>query len=292
MPELEYTNGRYFNVGREAATKQDWNRVADLSIFAHYCCLQAENGHRVTVAVFGLFHPERIDVSIPQDGIVTMRKGSADIRQVLASGQRLQVESRGEQLKISFFESDGRLLLGHSADAVRTEETVCTLSVPGRIRRDFFGRLEVKARNGLLLPRITVKEESAVQQILQSEMADVQQTEALRSQAVLVRGYLRTSKGRHQKEGYDFCDTTHCQFFTEFKSVASRFSQAANDTEGLVLTFLGKPIQPLYTAVCGGRTLAGFADRYGPQEGSGYPFRSVSCRFCVGHPLFDMGNQG
>ena len=216
-----------------------------------------------------------------------MRKGSADIRQVLASGQRLQVESRGEQLKISFFESDGRLLLGHSADAVRTEETVCTLSVPGRIRRDFFGRLEVKARNGLLLPRITVKEESAVQQILQSEMADVQQTEALRAQAVLVRGYLRTSKGRHRKEGYDFCDTTHCQFFTEFKSVASRFSQAANDTEGLVLTFLGKPIQPLYTAVCGGRTLAGFADRYGPQEGSGYPFRSVSCRFCVGHPLFE-----
>ncbi len=105
----------------------------------------------------------------------------------MASGQRLQVESRGEQLKISFFESDGRLLLGHSADAVRTEETVCTLSVPGRIRRDFFGRLEVKARDGLLLPRITVKEESAVQQILQSEMADVQQTEALRSQAVLVR---------------------------------------------------------------------------------------------------------
>ena len=92
-----------------------------------------------------------------------------------------------------------------------------TLSVPGRIRRDFFGRLELKARDGLLLPRITVQEESAVHQILQSEMADVQQTEALRAQAVLVRGYLRTSKGRHQKDGYDFCDTTHCQFFTEFK---------------------------------------------------------------------------
>jgi stage II sporulation protein D len=247
----------------------------------------AENDHRVTVAVLGLFRPERIDVSIEQDVIVLMRNGSTDVRRVLANGQRLQVESSGEQLKISFLESDGRLLLGHRADAVRTEETVFTLNVPGRIRRDFFGRLEVKARDGLLLPRITVKEESAVQQILQSEMADVQQTEALRAQAVLVRGYLRTSKGRHRKDGYDFCDTTHCQFFTEFKSVASRFSKAANGTEGLVLTFLGKPIQPLYTAVCGGRTLAGFADRYGPKEGSGYPFRSVSCRFCVGHLLFE-----
>ena len=74
--------------------------------------------------------------------------------------------------------------------------------------------------------------------------------------------------------------------------MANRFSQAANDTEGLVLTFLGKPIQPLYTAVCGGRTLAGFADRYGPKEGSGYPFRSVSCRFCVRHPLFEWETQG
>jgi stage II sporulation protein D len=182
-------------------------------------------------------------------------------------------------------------LLAHSADALRTEETVCTLSVPGRIRREFFGRLEMKARNGLLLPRIRVREESAVHQILHSEMADVQQTEALRSQAVLVRGYLRTSKGRHQRDGYDFCDTTHCQFFTEFKSVASRFSQAASDTEGLVLIFLGKPIQPLYTAVCGGRTLAGFAHTDGPKEGSGYPSRSVSCRFCVGHPLFEWESK-
>jgi Stage II sporulation protein len=246
-----------------------------------------ESGHRVTVTVFGLFRPERIDIVTPQDAIVTMRRGSADVRQVLAGGQRLQVESRGEQLKINFFESDGRLLLGHSVDAVRTEEAVFTLSVPDRIRRDFFGRLELKARRGLLLPRITVQEESAVHQILQSEMADVQQTEALRAQAVLVRGYLRTSKGRHQRDGSDFCDTTHCQFFTDFNAVADRFRQAATDTRGLVLTFLGKPVQPLYTAVCGGRTLAGFADRDRPKEGSGYPFRSVSCGFCAGHPLFE-----
>ncbi len=102
-----------------------------------------------------------------------------------------------------------------------------------------------------------------------------------------MRGYLRTSKGRHQRDGYDFCDTTHCQFFTDFNAVADRFRQAATDTRGLVLTFLGKPVQPLYTAVCGGRTLAGFADRDRPKEGSGYPFRSVSCGFCAGHPLFE-----
>ena len=92
------------------------------------------------------------------------------------------------------------------------------------------------------------KEESAVQQILQSEMADVQQTEALKAQAILVRWYLRTSKGRHQKDGYDFCDTTHCQFFTDFKSVDDRFRQAAIDTRG---TCFDLPRQALSASVHG-----------------------------------------
>ena len=37
--------------------------------------LAAENSHPVTVAVFGLFRPERIDVTMPQDAIVSIQKG-------------------------------------------------------------------------------------------------------------------------------------------------------------------------------------------------------------------------
>ncbi|MGH9426774.1 MAG: SpoIID/LytB domain-containing protein [Terriglobia bacterium] len=245
-----------------------------------------ENGHPVTVAVFGLFRPERVDIAALQNAIVTIQSGLVEVKRVLAGGQQLQVEIRGERLEIKLFEHDGRLLLTHSADAVRTEEAGCTLSVPGRIQRDFSGRLEVVVQRGRLLPRVTVQEETAVQQILRSEMADGQQPEALKAQAILARTYLRTSTGRHRKDGYDFCDTTHCQFFTDFKTADDRFRQAAITTRGLVLTFLGKAFQPLYTAACGGRTLAGFADSQ-PKQGSDYPYRSVSCSFCVGHPLFE-----
>jgi stage II sporulation protein D len=246
-----------------------------------------ENGHPVTVAVFGLFRPERVDITTPQNALVSIQSGSVEVRRVLAGGQRLQVENRGERLRINLFEHDGRLLLAQSGDAVRTEETVCNLSVPGRIQRHFSGRLEVVVRRSRLLPRVTVQEEAAVQQILRSEMAGGQQPEALKAQAILVRTYLRTSTGRHQKDGYDFCDTTHCQFFTDFMAVDDRFRQAAMATRGLVLTFLGKPFQPLYTAGCGGRTLAGFADSTRTKQGSSYPYRSVSCSFCAGHPLFE-----
>jgi len=245
------------------------------------------DGYSVSVGVFSLFRPDRVEIETQQETMVSIQSGAIETRRVLVEGQRLQVERLGERLKVRFFERDGRLLLAHSADTVRTEETVCTLSLPGRIQRDFSGRLEVVVRRGLLLPRITVQEESAVQQILRSEMAECQEPEALKAQAILVRSYLRTSGERHRKEGYDFCDTTHCQFFTDFREGGDRFQQAALDSRGLVLTFLGKPFQPLYTAACGGRTLAGFADSNRPKQGSGYPYRSVSCSFCMDHPLFE-----
>jgi len=244
-----------------------------------------ENVRPVKVLVVGLFQPKRLDVATPQNAIVSIQSGLTAVRRVLGGSQRLQIEASGVRLLVSLFEPDGRLLLAQSADAVRTEETVCTLSVPGRIQRVFSGQLEVVLRRGLLLPRITVQEESAVQQILRSEMADSQEPEALKAQAILIRSYLRTSTGRHKKDGYDFCDTTHCQFFTDFKTIDDRFSQTAIATRGLVLTFLGKSFQPLYTAACGGRTLAGFSD--GSKTGTDYPYRSVSCSFCAGHSLYE-----
>lgn len=249
--------------------------------------LATDNRRSVTIAVFGLFHPERLDFTAPQDLIVSMQSGSVEVKRVLAAGQQLQVESRGERLEIKLFEHDRPLLLASSVDAVRTEESVCTLRVPGRIQRDFSGRLEVIVRRGRLLPLVTVQEEAAVEQILRSEMAEAQEPEALKAQAILVRSYLRASTGRHRKDGYDFCDTTHCQFFTDFRAVDDRFRVAAMATRGLVLTFLGKSFQPLYTAACGGRTLAGPTDSGRREAGTGYPYRSVSCSFCASHPLFE-----
>jgi len=246
----------------------------------------SENTRPVTVGVFGLFRPTRIDIVTGQDTIVAILNRSTKIRRVLAGGQRLKVENHKERLKVSLFELDGSLLLAYGADAVRTEETNFTLSVPGRIQRDFFGQVEVIMRRGVLVPRVTVEEESAVLQILRSEMSDGRQMEALKAQAIIVRTYLQTSPGRHRSEGIDFCDTTHCQFFADVAAVGDRFSQAATATRGLVLTFLGKPFQPLYTAACGGQTLAGFTGSNRAERGSGYSYRSVSCNFCADHPLF------
>lgn len=258
-----------------------------ICLFFAIAYLATENHRPVTIAVFGLFHPERLDITAPRELIVSMQSGSVEVNRVLAGGQRLQVESRGEHLEVKLFEQGGQLLLARKADVVRTGESACTLRVPGRIQRDFSGRLEVVVRRGQLLPLVTVQEETTVEQVLRSEMAGAREPEALKAQAILVRSYLRTSTGRHRKEGYYFCDTTHCQFFTDFTAVDNRFREAAMATRGLVLKYLGKSFQPLYTAACGGRTLAGPTDSGRRDAGIGYPYRSVTCNFCASHPLFE-----
>ena len=38
--------------------------------------------------------------------------------------------------------------------------------------------------------------------------------EALKALAIAIRTYALKNIGRHAKDGYDFCSTTHCQRFT------------------------------------------------------------------------------
>ncbi|MBM3803901.1 MAG: hypothetical protein FJW26_16485 [Acidimicrobiia bacterium] len=243
--------------------------------------------HQVMVGVFGLFRPNRIEIETEDGTVTSIRTAEVENRRVLAEGQRLLVERGGKQLKVSFLEATGDLLQVFDAGQVSIEEASFTLSVPGQIRRSFFGRVEVAVGRDHLLPRIVVAEEVAVAQILRSEMAECFEPETLKAQAVLVRSYLRSSSGRHAAEGYDFCDTTHCQFLADNNNnedEVDRFRQATLDSQGLLLTFLGKPFQPMYTASCGGRTLADFSSTGRPH--SGYRYRAVACDFCPKHPLF------
>src|SRR5260370_6177839 len=73
--------------------------------------------------------------------------------------------------------------------------------------------------------------------------------------AVAARTYAVRSQGRHQSEGYDCCDTTHCQDL-RIGAVTGRLRQAAGSTEGELLWFAGSPASTFYGKDCGGVTEA------------------------------------
>lgn len=69
--------------------------------------------------------------------------------------------------------------------------------------------------------------------------------------AVAIRTFALFNAGRHDGEGYDLCDSTHCQVLRA-STAASR--RAASTTAGLILTYRGDPAEVFYSASCGGRS--------------------------------------
>jgi stage II sporulation protein D len=80
----------------------------------------------------------------------------------------------------------------------------------------------------------------------------------LEVQAVISRTYAVSHLGRHAREGFDLCATTHCQLFEPRRIHTSRWAGASSDavarTSGVILIFDRQPAQALFHADCGGYT--------------------------------------
>jgi stage II sporulation protein D len=83
--------------------------------------------------------------------------------------------------------------------------------------------------------------------------------------AIAIRTYALVNAGRHARDGFDVCDSTHCQV----PRAANALTRAAAlATAGQVLTWNGAPAEVFYSASCGGRSES--ADQVWP--GASYPY--------------------
>ena len=69
--------------------------------------------------------------------------------------------------------------------------------------------------------------------------------------AIAIRTYALVNAGRHGRDGFDLCDSTHCQV-PRAANAATR--AAALATAGQILTWRGAPAEVFYSASCGGRS--------------------------------------
>lgn len=106
--------------------------------------------------------------------------------------------------------------------------------------------------------------EEYVRGVLAGEASVEDQFEALKAQAVVSRTFALKNLGRHAKEGYDFCDLTHCQSFQSRAAVNRDAAyRAAVATAGQVLSDgRGRTADVYFHASCGGRT-TGIDDVWG-----------------------------
>lgn len=97
----------------------------------------------------------------------------------------------------------------------------------------------------------TMPLETYVARVLAGEASRESPPAALEALAIAVRTYTLANRGRHNDEGFDLCDQTHCQVVRAATQTTERAAQA---TAGQFLAFDGAPASIYYSASCGGRT--------------------------------------
>ncbi len=209
----------------------------------------------VRIGVFGLFQPQQLTLRSSGPGPLRLSGGAAvegqQGAQLSANGDHVAVSIAGRKSETDGFAAEGSFELG----------------VPGKLARQYDGALEITAHNGTLQAVVTMALETAVAAVVAGEADLDGPREALLAQAVASRSYLASGR-RH--DGYDFCDTTHCQYLTD--ALDERARRAAAQTAGTLLWRDGKPLEALFTRSCDGRT----------RSGAGY--QAVDCPICAREP--------
>ena len=239
----------------------------------------------VSFHVLGLFHPrelvlEQVDAQGDKRVVVARGDGAAVVLNGEPGRRKLVLRADGDRVA-----GDEREVAQWTAGARDGAAVEFALSVPGKLRRVYRGQLTVTAHGGELTAVVGMARETAVASIVAAEMVADAPLEALKAQAVAARSFL-AGGGRHgtaSQFGYEFCDTTHCQFLRSPPANGSPAMRAAEATRGLILTYQGKALAALYASRCGGRTHS--LGELGMDGGGGYPYFAVTCAACRRHPL-------
>lgn len=103
-------------------------------------------------------------------------------------------------------------------------------------------------------------------------------------QAIISRTYAVANAGRHGREGFDLCSTTHCQLYEPARLQTSRWAAAAHlaarRTAGDLVWFSGQAANAVFHADCGGHT----SDAVAVWGGTGVPYLIAAPDICsAGH---------
>jgi stage II sporulation protein D len=233
----------------------------------------------VRIKVLGLFHPVELVVAPP----------SYEVLVVHGEGQSLALQP-GQGAKLLALNgtvhciAPAGTLVAPRIQVSGRDSDVLQLVVPGKLERLFRGGLEVAARGDELVAIVTMDVEVAVASVVAAESLPGAPLDALKAQAVAARSYY-VAAPRHLGDGFDFCDTTHCQFIREVHGspvgrglgAADRAAQAAAETRGMILTYRGVRLPALYSASCGGRTRSLIEAGLSTDN---YPYYAVDCSYC------------
>lgn len=101
----------------------------------------------------------------------------------------------------------------------------------------------------------TVQIDNYVSRVMVKEVGSYAPMEYLKVQAILSRTYAVKNLERHAQDGFDLCNSVHCQVYDGEKTVSSVLNLATAETSGIIVVDSNKkPILSAFSANCGGQT--------------------------------------
>jgi stage II sporulation protein D len=245
----------------------------------------------IRVGLFSLFEPQQLNIRVATGEAFSLRAGNLNEARISA-GERLRIRKTGKQLTLSVLDAYGRLKQTTTTQEARilpVDASTLELNLPKQVTRVVRGGLLISARaptsrNALQIILLTERE-MAVASVVAAEMSGIESAESLKALAIVVRSFMVSHKERHAKEGFDFCDTTHCQLYRGeddlYAQTASKLAEnAVLATHREVLSFNLHVVEGYYTAVCGGLS-ANPEMVWGGATRSRYAYREVVCKWCA-----------
>jgi stage II sporulation protein D len=160
-----------------------------------------------------------------------------------------------------------------------------------RIERAVDGPVTITSDGRRLRLVAEVDLERLVASVVAAELENESEAAALEAAAVAIRSYIVASPGRHARDGFDVCDTTHCLVSKGVPppTAAGRAAEAAAAaTRGLVLASGRRLVAGYYTACCGGGTTT--PNRVWGGRGPEL-YEPVACDLCADSPYFRWSRE-
>lgn len=118
----------------------------------------------------------------------------------------------------------------------------------------YAGTLEFTAQGSTLRVVNELPLDEYVRGVVPTEVPASFHPEARKALAVAARTYAVRNCDRHKAEGFNMCDSIHCQGFAGASRDAEWVNEVVDATLGEIITHKGEPIYALYSADCGGMT--------------------------------------
>ena len=211
------------------------------------------------------FHPEvRVwltrwqNTSLQITGSASWRAVSGEMQREIPASETVLAELRGERVALRIGDEN---LLEAKEWSLQGSAPLSLSDTLGNDGRTYRGRILLRAhRNRLQVINILPLEDYLLG-VIALEMPPSFPAEALKAQAIAARSWTVRNRWKHEADGADVCDGTHCQGYGGVHAEKESSSTAVRDTAGLILVNGAQPVDGVYTADCGGQPISAPADR-------------------------------